>query len=75
MAYSVGGAGQRVSIRVYDLSGRMVRSLVNDFQVAGHHRCEWDGRDESGQQSRSGMYFIRVRVENEMRSVRVMFLQ
>lgn len=50
-----------VTLRIYDLSGRRVRSLVSGaVQDAGYHACEWDGRDDAGAATAAGLYFGRL---------------
>jgi len=44
-----------VSMKVYDLTGRLVETLLNDFQDMGNHTITWDGSHQS-----SGMYFVRL---------------
>jgi flagellar hook assembly protein FlgD len=52
-----------VTIKVYNVLGREVRTLVHsDFQ-AGRHRIRWDGRDDGGRQSASGLYLVRMTTE------------
>jgi len=75
MVYAVGASGMPVSIRVYDVAGRLVRTLVNDIQPAGRHTAAWDGRNERGMRMTNGMYFIHVRIGEQVRQVRVTFLQ
>jgi flagellar hook assembly protein FlgD len=75
MSYVVGNSGTSVSIRVYDVAGRLVRTLVDDFQPAGGHLATWDGRSEQGSRMTNGVYFVHVRIGNEARQVRVTFLQ
>lgn len=48
------------SLQVYDLSGRVVRSLVSGPLAAGEHRVAWDGRWENGTPARSGVFFLRL---------------
>ncbi|MBN2000480.1 T9SS type A sorting domain-containing protein [candidate division KSB1 bacterium] len=50
-----------VTIRVYDLSGKLVRTLVNERKSAGNHRTVWDRTDDRGQIVPSGIYFYRMR--------------
>jgi flagellar hook assembly protein FlgD len=46
---------------VYDVTGRLVRSLVPGvLQDAGRYSIEWDGRDESGGVAAAGLYFSRL---------------
>ena len=46
-----------VSIRVYDVTGRMVRTLTSEMMPAGEHRAVWDGTAEDGRQVGAGIYF------------------
>ncbi len=50
-----------VRIRVYDVSGRAVRTLVDSqAQSPGEHSVSWDGRNEAGANVSSGIYFYRL---------------
>ena len=51
-----------VTVTVYDLLGRHVRTLVEADQPAGTYQVAWDGRDAGGQPVASGTYFYRLRV-------------
>ena len=50
-----------VQLEVYDLLGRRVEMLVNEEMDAGSYRAIWDGRDESGREVPSGVYFYRIK--------------
>ena len=52
-----------VSLRVYDVAGRLVRSLVGDRLPAGEHAAYWDGRDDGGRSAASGAYLARLVVD------------
>jgi flagellar hook assembly protein FlgD len=75
MIYAVGGPGARVSIRVYDVAGRLVRTLADDFQPAGRHMVAWDGVSEQGVRMQNGMYFIHARIGDRAKQVRVTILK
>lgn len=47
----------RAEIRIYDARGRLVRTLVNENRPAGRQSVKWDGRDASGREVASGVYF------------------
>jgi len=48
---------KRVSVKVYDMTGRLVKTLVNDeFYTAGTHQATWDGTNASGTPVASGTY-------------------
>jgi hypothetical protein len=49
-----------VSITIYDVKGRLVRSLVNGTRAAKHHSVVWDGRDNTGRVVAGGIYFCRM---------------
>lgn len=55
----------RVWLSVHDVSGRLVRVLEDRDRGAGAHVAEWDGRNEDGHESASGVYFCRLRVGSE----------
>jgi hypothetical protein len=46
-----------VSMKIHDLLGREIRTLVTGNQAAGSHRVEWDGLNDRGLQVPSGIYF------------------
>jgi len=50
----------RVSLRVFDVQGRAVRTLVDSYLSAGQRVVGWDGRDDSGRSLASGTYFLRL---------------
>lgn len=47
----------QASLLIYDVSGRLVRRLVDDELAAGPHEVLWDGRDQSGRSVTPGVYF------------------
>lgn len=53
--YSVREPG-RVSLRMYDLRGALVRTLVNRKGEPGLNRAAWDGRDDAGNRLAAGAY-------------------
>ena len=50
-----------VTLKVFNVSGRLVRTLVNGPVTAGRHTVVWDGRDDRGRALSSGVYFYRLR--------------
>jgi len=57
--YSIGNE-EFVSLKIYDISGREISTLINTRQTAGNYRVEWDGRDNIGSLVSSGTYFYRL---------------
>jgi len=50
----------RATLRVYDLAGREVRTLADRVIDAGEHTLSWDGQDNKGRETGSGVYFYRL---------------
>ncbi len=50
----------RVEMRVYDVQGRAVRTLLRADRPAGSHAEVWDGRDATGRDLAPGIYFVRL---------------
>jgi hypothetical protein len=57
--YLVPGRG-RVRLAVYDLTGRLVAELVDENRERGKHGAVWNGRNASGEDVPSGIYFLRL---------------
>jgi hypothetical protein len=64
----------RVSMEIYDASGRLVRTLVNRFQPSGISRLAWDGCDNTGQRLSQGIYICRAVTGASALSVPVVLL-
>lgn len=57
---------ETVSLAVYDVTGRLVRTLLhNSRKPAGFFEAEWNGTDQSGKQVASGVYFFRLTTSTE----------
>ena len=57
--FGVADAG-RVRVRLYDVTGRVVRTLADRTFDAGEHVATWDGRDAAGNAVARGVYFARI---------------
>lgn len=60
--YGVSRSGAHVRIVVYDISGRVLRVLVDKPQPAGRFSVIWDGKNERGERIASGVYFYEVTI-------------
>lgn len=49
----------RAELRIYDVSGRLIRTLVDKKLPPGPHSVRWDGRDETRRKMASGVFFVR----------------
>ncbi len=59
IAYSLPTTGI-TTLKIYNLKGQVVRTLVNDVREAGQHSVVWNGKDDKGNRVGSGMYFYRL---------------
>jgi hypothetical protein len=56
----IGPIPAEIEIKIYDIQGRLIRSLLNSREEVGEHRVAWDGRDDSNRELPSGVYFARI---------------
>jgi ABC-type transporter Mla MlaB component len=60
-----------VELVVYDVRGRMVRTLASRLFEAGVQRVPFDGRDDRGRTLASGVYFVRMETPSRILSERI----
>jgi len=66
---------ENVDLAIYDVSGRLVRSLVSESLTAGEHNSTWEGLDDNGQPVAGGVYYARLRTQEWTRSRPVVLLR
>lgn len=57
--FSIASAG-RVTLRIYDIAGRPVRTLIDGWRESSCYEVSWDGRDTGGDMVGPGVYFYRL---------------
>lgn len=67
--------GVDVTLGVYDLLGREVKTLHRGALAAGPHRFDWNGRDEGGRRSPAGVYFVRWQAPGRSMETKVVKLR
>jgi len=65
----------RVELGVYDLVGRRLAVLASGEMEAGVYRREWNGRDANGDRAGAGIYFYRLRVGEQVLTMRAVRLE
>jgi hypothetical protein len=60
--------------RVFDIQGRLVRTLVDGTSIMGVHATEWDGRDAAGLPVPAGIYFYRLESGMATRTSKVVLI-
>jgi hypothetical protein len=69
-----GGAGQ-TTVAVYDVAGRLVRTLTSRSYPAGMQRVTWDGRDGNGASVSTGVYFVRSVAGTETNTQKILVVR
>jgi hypothetical protein len=64
-----------VSLKVYNLLGQEVRTLVSSFQPSGSYVTSWDGRNDSGALLSSGVYFYRLTVGSFVKTRKMLLIR
>ncbi len=64
-----------VSLKVFDVNGRVVKTLASGSHAAGEHEMIWNGQDESGSSLASGVYFYRLQADGKTMSKRMVLLK
>jgi hypothetical protein len=59
LSFATSRAG-RVHVAVFDLNGRLVRTLLDETRAAGYQEVVWNGTDGGGRKVASGVYFFRI---------------
>jgi len=63
------------SVSVYDVAGRLVKTISSDEMPAGRHEISWDGRNRSGERVSSGVYFYRLDVAGESKTSKLLVIK
>jgi hypothetical protein len=64
-----------ISIKIYDITGTYMRTLVDQPQRVGYHTVVWDGTDDSGKKVPSGVYFVRFESNNYCATRKLLMLK
>ncbi|MBK7188318.1 MAG: hypothetical protein IPH86_06475 [bacterium] len=58
-------------LSVFDVAGRLVRTLVDESMPQGSHEAVWDGRDSAGRELGSSSYLARLEFERKVETIRM----
>jgi hypothetical protein len=65
----------RVSLKIYNTLGQLVKTLVNSQQEAGVKTVQWDGTNEVGARVASGMYLYRLEANNFVQTKKMVLMK
>ncbi|MFC1551921.1 SBBP repeat-containing protein [Candidatus Latescibacterota bacterium] len=69
------GKSENVSLKVYDIRGTLVRTLVDNISSSGVHFVNWDGTDDYGNKVSSGSYIYRLKAGEFTKSNKMLFVR
>lgn len=64
-----------VNLTIYNILGRKVKVLVNDFQTKGKKSITWDGKNQHGKKVGSGVYFYRLQAFDYVESKKMLLIK
>ena len=65
----------QVTIKIYNILGEEVATLIDGLQSAGTHILHWNGQDKSGQVVANGVYWIRMQAGQFVSKRKVVMLR
>ncbi len=68
-------AGKYTEVKVYNIKGELVKTLVSEFKDAGEHSVVWNGNNNHGNQVGSGVYFIRIKSGSFNNTIKAVLLK
>lgn len=66
---------ERVQLKIFNVLGQEITTLVDGLQTAGRHRVVWNGTDQRGATVPTGLYIYRVSAGHRTQSGKVLFLK
>ena len=68
-------ANYTTTVQIYDLTGKLVKTLLSAEQPAGWHSVVWHGTDQFGSRVPAGVYLSKVSFGSETKTIKVMLLK
>jgi hypothetical protein len=66
------GAASEVSLVIYDVQGKSVRTLASGVMPAGNHTLVWDGRDDAGSSVADGVYLCQAKIGTSVETLKML---
>ncbi len=65
---------ERVTIKIYNSQGQMVKQLVDKYQTMGNYSTSWDGTNSQGERVKTAIYFYTITVGNYTQTEKMILL-
>jgi len=66
---------RKVSLRIYDITGGLVKELINEVVRPGNYSISWNGRNTSAKKVSSGVYFVQLDTQHYKETEKVILLK
>ncbi len=74
IVYSIPKTGY-VTVKIFDITGRLIKELYNGYDNAGSHSLTWNGRGSSGISNASGVYFCVIGYDDTIKVIKMQLLK
>jgi flagellar hook assembly protein FlgD len=64
-----------VTIKIFNILGRLVTTLINEKMKPGTYHIQWDGKDNSGEQISNGFYICQLKFQNFIETRKMMLMR
>ncbi len=68
-------AASHVTLKIFNLKGEVVKTLVNGYQAAQYHQVVWNGDNEAGQRVAAGIYLYQLQAGNYKKTMRLILMK
>ncbi len=65
----------KVTIKIYDIMGSLVKDLVSGKKNAGMYNVIWDGKNSNGLQVSSGVYFYKIQLDEQIKTAKMLLMK
>lgn len=75
VSFGVPEGTDRLNLSIYNTRGKLVRTLYAGKIMPGEHQLTWDGRDDKGQATASGIYFLKLKSDRASRTIKMVMIK
>lgn len=68
-------SAEHATLAIYDVTGHVVKVLINSTQELGQHEVVWDGTNEAGEHMTTGVYFARLETPRYSETLKMLYLK
>ncbi|MFQ5753320.1 MAG: FlgD immunoglobulin-like domain containing protein, partial [bacterium] len=68
-------SGVRVELKIYNILGQLVTTLVDEMKLPGRYTVTWNGRHDNGMPAASGLYLFKIKAGEFQKVMKMVLLQ